>query len=333
MLSSPERRNLSSEGLVEVRALRKYFEVSATALNPFRKDLVHAIDGVDLEIKKGETIGLVGESGCGKTTLGRCVLRLIEPTSGTILFEGVDIAKLEKKEMRRLRKHMQIIFQDPFSSLDPRMKIGDIVGEPFTVFGVPEGEDREERLIYLLEAVGLDSEGRDRFPHEFSGGQRARIAIARALALNPRFIVADEPVSSLDVSIRAQILNLLKQLKRRFQLTYLYISHDLSTVKFISDRVAVMYLGKIVEAGPVHSIFKDPKHPYTQALMSSVPIPNPSLRRKRVSVKGEPPSSIKPPSGCRFHPRCPHVMDFCREVEPEMIETGTDHRVSCYLYK
>jgi oligopeptide/dipeptide ABC transporter ATP-binding protein len=323
---------VSGEHLLQVRDLKKYFEVHSMGGDPFKKDIVHAVDGVDLQIEKGTTLGLVGESGCGKTTLGRCILRLIEPTSGTIIFEGCDITRISKKQMRHLRKDMQVIFQDPYSSLDPRMKVGDIVGEPFTFFGIPGGGSKSERIEELLNAVGLDPAVVNRFPHEFSGGQRARICIARALALRPKFIVADEPVSSLDVSIRAQILNLLKDMRTKLNLVLLYISHDLSTLKFISDHVAVMYLGKIVETGPVRDIFKDPKHPYTQALMSSVPVPNPSLRRNRVPVKGELPSPIRPPTGCRFHPRCFKSMDVCHRDVPEFSQIGKNHWVSCFLY-
>lgn len=323
---------MSNGNLVEVKQLKRHFAIGARSMNPFKKDVVHAVDGVDLVIKRGTTLGLVGESGCGKTTLGRCILRLIEPKSGRILFDSHDITRLNKRSMRRLRKNMQIVFQDPFSSLDPRMKVGAVVGQPFNVFGVPGGGSKKERVSWLLEAVGLEADSVNRFPHEFSGGQRQRIAIARALALNPQFIVADEPVSALDVSVRAQILNLMNELKNRFQLTYLYISHDLSTVKFISDRVAVMYLGKVVETGPVKAIFENPKHPYTEALIAAVPIPNPELRADRKPMEGEPPSPISPPAGCRFHPRCPRKTDICSEVEPQAIEVESGHQVCCHLF-
>jgi len=323
---------VSDCNLVEVTGLTKQYEIGAGSFARLRKAVVHAVDGVDLDIRKGETLGLVGESGCGKSTLGRCILRLIEPTSGRVLFDGQDIMALRKGALRLLRRHMQIVFQDPFSSLDPRMTVESAIAQPFDVFPVPEGQSRHERVLALLEAVGLDESSLHRFPHQFSGGQRQRIAIARALALNPQFIVADEPVSSLDVSIRAQILNLLKQLKSRFHLTYLYISHDLSTVKFISDRVAVMYLGKLVEVGPAKTVFAAPKHPYTRALIDAVPIPEPAARNRRQPMKGEPPSPIAPPSGCRFHPRCPSAMPICSQTAPPFLLMTDGHRVACHLY-
>ena len=323
---------MTEDPLVEVQQLKKYFRIGTRSVNPFHKVWVRAVDGVDLRIIRGETLGLVGESGCGKTTLGRCIVRLIESSSGRILFDSHDIVKMPRGPMRRLRQNMQLIFQDPFSSLDPRMRVGDIVGQPFNVFKMDGSESRKDRVCGLLEAVGLEADIYHRFPHEFSGGQRQRIAIARAIALKPKLVIADEPVSALDVSIRAQILNLMKDLKQRFQLTYLYISHDLSTVKFISERVAVMYLGKIVETGPVKSIFAAPRHPYTQTLIEAVPIPDPRKRRDRRRMQGEPPSPLSPPSGCRFHPRCPRAMVPCSRIEPGPTWINPQHLVFCHLY-
>lgn len=318
--------------LVSVKQLKKYFQVSSRSKNPFKKNWVRAVDGVDLSILKGETLGLVGESGCGKTTLGRCIVRLVESTSGEIHFDSHEITRLTGKRLRHLRRDMQIIFQDPFSSLDPRMKVGDLVGQPLNILKNTTVAKKRARVGQLLEAVGMEPGIVNRYPHEFSGGQRQRIAIARSLALRPQFIVADEPVSALDVSIRAQILNLMTDLKQQFQLTYLYISHDLSTLKFISDRVAVMYLGKVVETGPVGSIFNQPAHPYTQALFEAVPVPNPLLRKSRKRLGGEPPSPISPPSGCRFHPRCSQAMAICRRESPVHYQIDSKHRVLCHLY-
>ncbi|RLE32587.1 peptide ABC transporter ATP-binding protein, partial [Candidatus Acetothermia bacterium] len=319
-MTSPVGSTLRKEGgtgavslregvLLEVRGLKKYFPVRRGV---FRRIVgwVKAVDDVDFFIQEGETLGLVGESGCGKTTTGRTILRLIEPTAGEILFRSqrlgrvVDIAKMKPREMKPLRREMQIIFQDPYSSLNPRMTVGDIVGEPLVVHRVARGKEKERRVAELLQAVGLKPEHMRRYPHEFSGGQRQRIGIARALALDPQLIVCDEPVSALDVSIQAQVLNLLEDLQDEFHLTYLFIAHDLSVVKHISDRVAVMYLGKIVELAETEELFTHPMHPYTEALLSAVPIPDPDYKKERILLQGDVPSPINPPSGCYFHPRC-----------------------------
>jgi oligopeptide/dipeptide ABC transporter ATP-binding protein len=273
----------------------------------------------------------VGESGCGKTTLSKVILGLEKPTSGSIIFEGSDIFELGRRELRRLRREMQVIFQDPYDSLDPRMTVGEIIDEPLVVHGIGDRLARQKRRVELLEMVGLSSASAKRYPHEFSGGQRQRIAIARALALNPKFIVCDEPVSALDVSIQSQILNLLWNLKREFNLTYLFIAHGLAVVKHISERVAVMYLGKIVELANKHEIYSNPQHPYTEALISMTPIPDPMVRRKRLLMKGDVPSPIRPPSGCHFHPRCLHAQDICTKEEPPLINIGTNHWVGCHL--
>jgi len=293
---------------------------------------VRAVDGVDLEVKRGQTVALVGESGCGKTTLGRTILRLIEPTSGEIYFEGVNLLKLGKGETRRIRMNMQLVQQDPQSALDPRMTVKASVGEPLVVHGIAKGRELRERVLSLLQKVGLGEDHLNRFPQEFSGGQRQRICIARALALNPKFIVLDEPTASLDVSVQAQILNLLEELQKDLELTYLFISHNLSVVRYISDEVHVMYLGEIVEKANTWNMFKSPLHPYSKILFSAVPIPNPNLKRDRLSIKGEIPSSIDPPSGCRFHPRCPESMETCSRTRPELREVENGHQVACHLY-
>ncbi len=318
------------ENLVEVKNLKKWFW-SGSGLGA-RKQAVRAVDEVSFSVAKREILGLVGESGCGKTTCGKVILRIIEPTSGSISFEGEDITHIRKSELVKLKQKMMIIYQDPFGSLDPRMTIGKAIEEPMAVHRSFTKNDRQGRVVELMEKVGLPREQMSRYPHEFSGGQRQRIGIARALATDPEFVVADESVSALDVSIQAQIINLLKDLQEEFGLTMLFIAHDLSVIKHISDRVAVMYLGKIVEMAEKDELFASPKHPYTQALLSAIPIPDPKKRKKGQILMGDVPSPINPPSGCRFHTRCPQVMPVCKEVEPPTIELSDSHRVACYLY-
>lgn len=322
--------NSQNDYLVEARNLVKYYPILGGV---FLKEVaaVKAVDDVSLTIRSGETMGLVGESGCGKTTFGRAILRLEEPTAGEVIFKGRNLLACDAKEMRALRKQMQIIFQDPFSSLNPRKTIAQIIGEPLLVHGMKNRKQREERVLYLLDVVGLRPEQMRRYPHMFSGGQRQRIGVARALALNPELIVCDEAVSALDVSIQAQVLNLLKDLQQEFGLTYLFISHDLHVVEHISDRVAVMYLGKIVELATSKELYKKPLHPYSQALLSASPMPDPKRKHKRIILKGDVPSPIDPPSGCRFHTRCIYARDLCSREEPALREIESRHYAACHF--
>jgi len=316
--------------LVEVRNLKKYFPVGAGVFGA-GSGAVRAVDDVSFSIRRGETFGLVGESGCGKSTTGRSILRLIEPTSGEVRFEGQDLLSRGVDELRRLRRDMQIIFQDPYSSLNPRMRVGQIIEEPLIIHKIGNREERKSRAQELLRLVGLEPEHAGRYPHEFSGGQRQRIGIARALALNPKFIVCDEPVSALDVSVQAQIVNLLQDLQAQLGLTYLFVSHGLSVVEHISTRVGIMYLGKLVEVGSSREIFHNPLHPYTRALLSAIPIPDPTRRRERLPLTGDIATAIEPPSGCRFRTRCPLAEPRCAEVEPQLVEVSPDHFVACMV--
>jgi len=319
------------EALLTVDDLKVHFPIKKGLLSR-TVGYVYAVDGVSLTLGEGETIGLVGESGCGKTTTGMAILRLIEPTAGKITFQGMNVSQMTESQLRALRKEMQIIFQDPYSSLNPRMTVNQILSDPMEIHGVYQGREREDRIAYLMEKVGLTPEQGRRYPHEFSGGQRQRIGIARALALNPLLIIGDEPVSALDVSIQAQIMNLLIDLQEEFQLSYIIIAHDLAVVEYICDRVAVMYLGKIVETASYRDLYTDPKHPYTQALLTAVPVPDPRAAKEKSIVKGDVPSPINPPSGCHFHPRCAHRMEGCDEGEPALKDIGSEHYVACYLY-
>jgi len=321
-----------AQPLLEVKDLKKYFPIKGGI---FSKTIgyVQAVDGISFALYPGETVGLVGESGCGKSTAARAILRLIEPSGGEVSFEGQDILKLGKKPMRALRRQMQIIFQDPYASLNPRMTVASIVGEPLEIHKIAKGRQKEEKVANILEKVGLRPEHMRRYPHEFSGGQRQRIGIARALALNPKLIIGDEPVSALDVSIQAQVINLLEDLQKEFNLTYLIIAHDLSVVEHISNRVAVMYLGKIVELASDRELYQNPSHPYTEALLSAVPRPDPTIKKQRIILAGDVPSPINPPSGCRFHTRCLYAKADCNTVEPQLQDIGGGHHVACHYWK
>ncbi|HEX9811576.1 MAG TPA: oligopeptide/dipeptide ABC transporter ATP-binding protein [Burkholderiales bacterium] len=323
--------NATAAPLLSVRNLRKFYPVRGGVLaRPV--GWVRAVDDVSFDIHAGETLALVGESGCGKTTVARSVLRLIEPTSGEIHYDGRDLIALGRRELRRLRRRMQIVFQDPYSSLNPRLAVGDIIGEALKVHGIATGAALETRVGDLLERVGLARGDRARYPHEFSGGQRQRIGIARALALEPRFVVCDEAVSALDVSIQAQILNLLRDLQAEFKLSYLFVSHDLNVVRYVADRVAVMYLGRIVESAPTETLFASPRHPYTQALLDANPVPDPEVAYAAQALPGDVPSPLNPPSGCHFHPRCPRTLAVCSERYPDVTRLDATHDVRCHLY-
>jgi peptide/nickel transport system ATP-binding protein/oligopeptide transport system ATP-binding protein len=318
--------------ILEVNGLKKYFDIKGGPLGR-KVGEVKAVDDVSFTVMEGEILGIVGESGCGKSTTGKSILRLIEPTEGEVFFEDQDITHVNGEQMRKLRRDMQIIFQDPYASLNPRHTVEKIVGEPLLVHGMKSAKERKERVQELLEVVGLSTYHASRYPHQFSGGQRQRIGIARALANNPKLIICDEPVSALDVSIQSQILNLMEELRDQFNLTYIFIAHDLSVVKHISDRIGVMYLGRMVELTDKEKLYDNPKHPYTQALLSAVPLPDPDLQKERIILKGDVPSPANPPSGCAFHTRCPHAMDICKEVRPEFKPVEDNHFVACHLYE
>jgi len=323
----------SGKNLLDVKALKMHFPLTQGIIFQRQVGAVRAVDGIDFFVEKGETLGLVGESGCGKSTTGRAILQLYKPTAGAVLFDGTELTKLGGEAMRKMRRRMQMIFQDPYASLNPRMTVGNIIGEPLEVHNLARGKEKTERVQELLRVVGLNPYFTNRYPHEFSGGQRQRIGIARALAVEPEFIVCDEPISALDVSIQAQVINLLEELQDRFNLTYLFIAHDLSVVRHISDRVAVMYLGKIVELADRVDLYERPLHPYSQALLSAVPIPDPAVetKRKRIILTGDVPSPVNPPSGCRFHTRCWKAQQICSEVDPEFIEHEPRHWAACHF--
>lgn len=320
-----------AEDLLKVEGLKQYYPVSDGLFGT--KAFVKAVDGVDFEVKKGEVFGIVGESGCGKSTLGKAICKLIEPTDGKIILDGEDIRGYNSKKMRSVRKKVQMVFQDPYASLNPRMSIHDILAEPLQIHGLVQGKQEiDEAVVRLLREVGMDDYHARRYPHEFSGGQRQRIGIARALAVRPQLIIADEPVSALDVSIQSQVLNLMSKLKKEYHLTYIFIAHDLSVVEHISDRIGVMYLGNFVEEANKENLYKNPMHPYTQALLSAVPIPDPTVKKERIILEGSIPSAINPPSGCKFHTRCPKCMEICKKEAPKKYQVGEDHFVYCHLY-
>jgi oligopeptide transport system ATP-binding protein len=319
-----------AEPLLSAKNLKKHFPITGGIFSKV-SEYVYAVDGISFEVNRGKTLGLVGESGCGKTTTGKTILKLLEPTSGEIWYDGVNITQYTKAQMKPLRREIQIIFQDPFSSLNPRIRVGGIVGAALDIHNLAAGRAKEDRIASLLKKVGLQPGHMRRYPHEFSGGQRQRIGIARALAVNPKLIIGDEPVSALDVSIQAQIINLLMDLQAELGLTYVIIAHDLSVISHISDEIAVMYLGKIVEMAPVKHLYSEPLHPYTEALLSAIPIPDPTVRKRRIIPKGDVPSPIHPPSGCRFHPRCPYRFEPCDGIDPEFKRVKADHFVACHL--
>lgn len=334
-MGQPAATKASANGnvLLQVNNLKKYFPISQGILIQRKVADVKAVDGISFHVKEGETLGLVGESGCGKSTTGRTILQLYRPTEGEVLFRGKDLARLKGEDLRKMRADMQMIFQDPYASLNPRMTVGDIIAEPLEVHNIAKGKEKKERVQELLQIVGLNPYFINRYPHEFSGGQRQRIGVARALAVQPDFIVCDEPISALDVSIQAQIINLLEELQDRFGLTYLFIAHDLSVVRHISDRIAVMYLGKIVEMTDRDTLYRYPLHPYTRALLSAVPIPDPVIeeKRERIILVGDVPSPVNPPKGCRFHTRCPLAIPICKQVAPEWRDVGSGHWVECHV--
>ncbi len=332
---STAQENGQGEVLLSVQNLKMHFPITRGIILQRQVGSIKAVDGITFELMRGETLGLVGESGCGKSTTGRAILQLYEPTAGEVVFEGQDLTEINSGELRRMRRRMQMIFQDPYASLNPRMTVGSIVGEPLEVHKIGGSRrEQQQRVQELLEIVGLNPYFINRYPHEFSGGQRQRIGVARALAVNPSFIVCDEPISALDVSIQAQVINLLEDLQSEMGLTYLFIAHDLSVVRHISDRIAVMYLGKIVELADREVLYENPLHPYTQALLSAVPIPDPQVekKRQRIILEGDVPSPAEPPTGCNFNTRCPQVMDICRQYEPSFTDVGDGHRVACFLY-